>query len=192
MDHLSSFLFGNYKSSTACLRCLGRIPLEIQIFVNQFLRQCAESCTDSCHSAAGFVITSQKLNSAALFRIYWSGIRWSFLHFRGSKHPTCLKRHSMPPLRTSERMIKRSIHELRNSNFIKTWKEAWNASLGHKEKNSWCYSWKESGWVLPISSEYRRNHCFHHRDFWTTVECYRIRLIWECLSNYHKDAFGKQ
>ena len=40
----SSFLFGNYKSSTALLELSQEeFHWEIQIFVNQFLRQCAES-----------------------------------------------------------------------------------------------------------------------------------------------------
>jgi len=47
VDHLSSFLFGNYKSSTALLELTQEeFHWEIQIFVNQFLRQCAESSTE--------------------------------------------------------------------------------------------------------------------------------------------------
>ena len=47
VDHLSSFIFGNYKTSASLLELTQEeFHWEIQIFVNQFLRQCAESSTE--------------------------------------------------------------------------------------------------------------------------------------------------
>ena len=71
VDHLSSFLFGNYKTSAALLELTQEeFHWEIQIFVNQFLRQCAESSTELLPFCRRLRETSLKLNSAVLFRIY--------------------------------------------------------------------------------------------------------------------------